>query len=203
MQPAFHYAWRCGLASPLRPGAARPNAARPKRPNGSNGSNGSSPQPHAADGFEANITALRPASGHDRAELIRDVIDAFGRLRDSLGRLNRLFAPDADCTTAGASLLPLLAALAPQGESAGCPRPRELKRAIRDARQLDRTRDALFSDAFCRDTQAMRQTLAELERLDTLFVRFGVEHVLARHEQTIAVARPGERMGRPGHRYIP
>jgi hypothetical protein len=170
------------LASPLRPGAARadaarPDAARPKRPNGSNGP---SPQPRAAEGFEFNITALRPASGHDRAELIRDVIDAFARLRDSLCRLNRLFAPDADCPAAGASLLPLLATLAPQGESAGCPRPRELKRAIRDARQLDRTRDALFSDAFCRDTQAMRQTLAELERLDALFVGLGVEHVLAR-----------------------
>lgn len=145
----------------------------PNRPNWS------SARPRAADGFEATITALRPAAGHERAELIRDVIDAFGRLRDSLCRLNRLFAPDADCAPADTSLLPLLATLAPHGEDAGCIRPRELKRAIRDARQLDRTRDALFSAAFCRDIPAMRQTLAELERLDTLFVGLGVEHVLA------------------------
>ena len=33
------------------------------------------------DGFAATLTTLRPASGHERAELIRDVIDAFRRLR--------------------------------------------------------------------------------------------------------------------------
>lgn len=167
------------MASPRRPSPVRPNT-----------------QPRAADGFAANITALRPASGHERAELIRDLIDAFGRLRDSLGRLNRLFAPDADYAPAGASLLPLLATLAPHGEDAGCVRQRELRRAIRDARQLDNTRDALFSDAFCRDTQAMRRTLAEFERLDALFVGLGIEHVLAQHERAAA----GSGSGEPVHR---
>jgi hypothetical protein len=167
------------LASPRRPSPVRPKA-----------------QPRAADGSEAMITALRPASGHERAELIRDVIDAFARLRDSLGRLNRLFAPDANCAPAGASLLPLLATLAPHGQHAGSSRQRELRHAIRDARQLDRTRDALFSDAFCRDMQAMRHTLAELERLDVLFVGLAIEHVLAQHERAAAQSGSGEPQSR-------
>jgi hypothetical protein len=132
--------------------------------------------------------ALRPASGHERAELIRDVIDAFRRLRESLYRLNCLLAPEADCTAAGTSLLPLLAGLAPHTGSAGAARLRERKHAIRDTRRLDKTRDALFSDTFCRDTEAMRQTVAELERLDALYVKWGVEHVLARHETAAVTA---------------
>ncbi|WP_322012288.1 hypothetical protein [Paraburkholderia sp. J12] len=114
--------------------------------------------------------------------MIRDVIDAFRRLRESLYRLNCLLAPEADCAAAGTSLLPLLAGLAPHAGSAGAGRLRERKHALRDTRRLDKTRDALFSDTFCRDTDAMRQTIAELERLDALYVKWGVEHVLARHE---------------------
>ncbi|CAG9225199.1 conserved hypothetical protein [Paraburkholderia tropica] len=135
----------------------------------------------------ATITALRPASGHERAERIRDVIDAFRRLRESVERFNRSLAPDADAASASAdsatSLQPLLSSLARRAELAGFARQRELKRAIRDARQLDKTRDALFSDAFCLDTEAMRATAAELERIDTALVSLCVEHVMARHAQ--------------------
>ncbi|WP_322062803.1 hypothetical protein [Paraburkholderia sp. J63] len=139
----------------------------------------------APDAVPATFTILRPASGHERAEQIRDVIDAFRRLRESIDRFNRLFAADASEPPprgeSGASLQPLLAVLARRVDGARFARHRELKRAIRDARRLDKTRDALFSDAFCLDTEAMRQTAAELERLDTAFVRLGVGHVLARH----------------------
>ncbi|HKT99332.1 MAG TPA: hypothetical protein VJS30_22825 [Paraburkholderia sp.] len=139
----------------------------------------------ASTAIPTTFTILRPASGHERAEQIRDVIDAFRRLRESIDRFNRMFAADAgeppprgDC---GASLQPLLTALARRVDGARFARHRELKRAIRDARRLDKTRDALFSDAFCLDTEAMRQTAAELERLDTAFVRLGIGHVLAQH----------------------
>lgn len=141
----------------------------------------------ASDAVPATFTftILRPASGHERAEQIRDVIDAFRRLRESIDRFNRLFAADASESPprgeSGASLQPLLAVLARRVDGARFARHRELKRAIRDARRLDKTRDALFSDAFCLDTEAMRRTAAELERLDTAFVRLGVGHVLARH----------------------
>ncbi len=138
-----------------------------------------------ADAPPATITTLRPASGHERAERIRDVVDAFRRLRESIERFNRMFATRAGeepaRAEAGTSLQPLLGALARRLDKADFARRRELKRAIRDARLLDKTRDALFSDAFCLDIEAMRKTVAELERLDTAFVSLCVEHVLAQH----------------------
>ncbi|NIE67979.1 hypothetical protein F3J17_29345 [Burkholderia sp. Ax-1719] len=135
----------------------------------------------------STITTLRPASGHDRAERIRDVVDAFRRLRESVARFNRMFAaragepPARDATDT--ALQPLLTALARHIDPASFARHRELKRAIRDARRLDKTREALFSDALCLDTEAMRKTAAELDRLDTAFVGLCVDHVLAQHEQ--------------------
>lgn len=148
-----------------------------------------------AEGFAATITTLRPTSGHERAELIRDVIDAFRRLRNSIERFNRMLAhgSGAQAPQAGASLQPLLAALARRVELARFARQRELKRVIRDARRLDKTRDALFSDALCLDTEALRRTVAELERLDEEFVGLGVEHVLEQHANAVAArAREGD-----------
>lgn len=148
------------------------------------------PAPAGADSFAATITTLRPASGHERAELIRDVIDAFRRLRNSIERFERMLARGdggaAGSGVGGASLQPLLVALSRRIDRARFARPRELKRAIRDARRLDKTRDALFSDAFCLDTEALRRTAAELERLDAAFVGLGVEHVLAQHANSNA-----------------
>jgi hypothetical protein len=135
----------------------------------------------------ATITTLRPASGHDRAERIRDVVDGFRRLRESVARFNRMFAARAGeppaRDKADTALQPLLTALARHVDPASFARHRELKRAIRDARRLDTIRETLFSDAFCLDTEAMRKTAAELDRLDTAFVGLCVDHVLAQHEQ--------------------
>lgn len=144
-----------------------------------------------ADGFAASITTLRPASGHERAELIRDVIDAFRRLRNSIERFDRMLAQgggvqSVQSAQAGASLQPLLAALSRRGGLARFTRQRELKRAIRDARRLDKTRDALFSDVLSLDTEALRRTVGELDRLDASFVGLGVEHVLEQHANALA-----------------
>lgn len=144
-----------------------------------------------ADGFAASITTLRPASGHERAELIRDVIDAFRRLRNSIERFDRMLAQgggaqSVQAAQAGVSLQPLLAALSRRGDFARFARQRELKRAIRDARRLDKTRDALFSDALSLDTEALRRTVSELDRLDASFVGLGVEHVLEQHANALA-----------------
>ncbi|MCX5538977.1 hypothetical protein M3A49_05595 [Paraburkholderia sp. CNPSo 3076] len=150
------------------------------------------PAPAGTDGFAATITTLRPTSGYERAELIRDVIDAFRRLRNSIERFERMLARGegaasgggiggAQAAPAGASLQPLLVALSRRIDLVRFARQRELKRAIRDARRLDKTRDALFSDAFSLDTEALRRAVAELERLDAAFVGLGVELVLAQH----------------------
>ncbi|WP_091995819.1 hypothetical protein [Paraburkholderia lycopersici] len=145
---------------------------------------------NGVDGFAATLTTLRPASGHERAELIRDVIDAFRRLRNSIERFNRMLANGsgggAAAAPVGASLQPLLAALSRHVDVTRFDRLRELKRAVRDARRLDKTRDALFSDAFSLDTEALRRTVAELERLDATFVGLGVEHVLEQHAHAMA-----------------
>lgn len=156
------------------------------------------------------LTTLRPASGHERAERIRDVVDAFRRLRESVARFNRMFAARAGEQPAQAeastALQPLLATLARHVDNADFARHRELKRAIRDARRLDKTRDALFSDAFCLDSEAMRKTAAELERLDTAFVGLCVEHVLAQHERAAlpaGLSTESRAESRAGSRYIP
>lgn len=154
---------------------------------------GATASQNGADGFAATITTLRPLSGYERgyerAELIRDVIDAFRRLRNSIERFDRMLAQGAaTAQPPGASLQPLLLALSRRLEIAGFARQRELKRAIRDARRLDKTRDALFGDAFCLDTEALRRTVGELERLDAVFVGLGVEHVLERHAALTNVA---------------
>lgn len=147
-----------------------------------------------ADGFAATISTLRPLSGHERdyerAGLIRDVIDAFRRLRNSVERFERMLA-QGEATTAqpAASLQPLLLALSKRADAARFARQRELKRAIRDARRLDKTRDALFGDAFCLDTDALRRTVGELERLDAVFVGLGVGHVLEQHAARAGAAK--------------
>jgi hypothetical protein len=148
--------------------------------------------PTGVGGFAASITTLRATSGRERAELIRDVIDAFRRLRNSIERFNRMLAhgSGAETAQAGTSLQPLLAALSKRVDLARFARLRELKRAIRDARRLDKTRDALFSDAFCLDTEALRRAVAELERLDAAFVGLGVEHVLEQHASAAAARLP-------------
>lgn len=162
---------------------------------------GASASQLSTDGLAATITTLRPLSGYERgyerAELIRDVIDAFRRLRNSIERFDQMLAQgDAPTAQPGASLQPLLLALSKRVDSARFARQRELKRAIRDARRLDKTRDALFSDAFCLDTDALRRTVGELERLDALFVGLGVEHVLEQHAaRARAASEAGESSG--------
>lgn len=136
-----------------------------------------------ADGFASRITTLRAPLEYERAELIRDVVDAFRRLRDSIERFDRLLArgSGARAARAGASLQPLLAAVSRHVDLVSLARQRELRRAIRDARRVDKTRDALFGDAFCLDAEALRHAVAELGRLDATFVGLGVEHVLEQH----------------------
>ncbi|HEY3598130.1 MAG TPA: hypothetical protein VGL08_11560 [Paraburkholderia sp.] len=139
--------------------------------------------------LSARISTLKPPSGHhDRAELIRDVVDGFRRLRGSVLRFILLFANGEAAAVqrknGARSLRALLSILAREAQAARFDRLRELKLAIRHARLLEKTREAVFSDSFCDDPVAMRKTAAELERVDAVLVGLCVEHVLERHFKT-------------------
>ncbi len=142
----------------------------------------------------ARITTLRPVSGDGRAELIRDVVDGFRRLCDSVVRFILLFTDDDSALVqrqpGARSLSGLLSMLASEAQAARFDRMRELRRAIRDARRLEKTRDAVFSESFSHDQAAMREAAAELERVDAILVGLCVEHVLERHLTTAPSHKP-------------
>jgi hypothetical protein len=83
-----------------------------------------------------------------------------------------------------ASLRELLSMLGNAAQAARFARLRELKIAIRQARVLERTRDAVFSESFSTNPTAMRETVTALERVDAILVGLCVEHVLERHRPT-------------------
>ena len=140
------------------------------------------------DGLPARIAMLRPTPSRERADAIRDLIDGFRQLHGSVRRFVRMLAAGAgtDDAIEGATLQALLSTLARQLDAAGFTRRRELKRAIRDARRLEQARDAIFFDTLGQDCDAMRRTVAELERVDATFVRLCVEHVLEQHRPVYA-----------------
>jgi hypothetical protein len=135
--------------------------------------------------FVSTITALKPTSDLERAELIRDVVDAFRRLQNSVLRFVRMFAEDGDAQLAGGAdalaLHELLSILARQAEAAGFERLRELRVAIRNARSAGQSRDVIFSASLSLDAEAMNKVVNEFDRLDATFVGLCVEHVLNRH----------------------
>ncbi|MBN3763834.1 hypothetical protein [Burkholderia sp. Ac-20365] len=139
------------------------------------------------DALSGKISTLKPLSGDVRAQQIRDVVDAFRRLRSSVTRFVQMFAAARDAALAAddlsaASLRELLSMLASEAQAARFARLRELKIAIRQARVLERTRDAVFSESFSTDPNAMRETVTALERVDAILVGLCVEHVLERHK---------------------
>jgi hypothetical protein len=139
------------------------------------------------------IKALKAAPDRGRAELIRDVVDAFRRLHGSVARFVQMFADGQDDVAANgasgthasrashSSFNQLLSLLAEQGKAAGFSRFYDLRTAIEEARSAEQLRDAIFSDAHSNDPAALRKAASELERLDATFVGLCVEHVLERH----------------------
>ncbi|MBN3757062.1 hypothetical protein G3N95_29260 [Paraburkholderia sp. Tr-20389] len=150
------------------------------------------------DALSKKISTLKPVSDDVRAQQIRDVVDGFRRLHSSVTRFVQMFAaarsapPPAD-RLSSATLRELLAMLASEAQAARFARLRELKIAIRQARLLERTRDAVFSESFSTDPTAMRETVTALERVDAILVGLCVEHVLERHKavppRTVALKR--------------
>jgi hypothetical protein len=138
---------------------------------------------------------VKPASGRGRAELIRDVVDAYRRLYGSVQRFVLMLTDDrlnfaAAGTLGSHSLNQLLSMLAEQASAAAFARLRELKAAIEEARSAEQLRDAIFSDAFSHDLAALRKVVAELERLDAAFIGLCVGHVLEQHGRAVSEAAP-------------
>ncbi|WP_322040591.1 hypothetical protein [Burkholderia diffusa] len=127
------------------------------------------------------ISALRPLSSDERAQQVTDVVDAFRRLRGSVMRFIRVFSAVTDDTLSALSLRDLLSTLERDAHAARFTRVSDLERAIGLARDLERTRDDVFSEAFSNDPAAMRDAVAALERVDVLLVGLCVEHVIERH----------------------
>lgn len=169
---------------------------------------GQAPQPGA---LAAHISTLKPAGADDRAPLIRDVVDGFIRLRNSVLRFVLLFAGSDNAALrdqyGAAPTLRLLKVLVEAAQAAQFDRMRELRKVIRDARALEKTRDAVFSESFSNDPAALRVAGAELERVDAILVGLCVEHVLERQLATplnaarVAAPARGERQTAVGTRH--
>jgi hypothetical protein len=143
-------------------------------------------RPRFGNEISSTLVAVKAASDRGRAESIRDVVDAYRRLYGSVQRFvlmltdDRLNLPSAG-TSGSHSLNQLLSILAEQARAAAFTRLRELKALVEEARPAEQLRDAIFSDAFSNDVAALREVVAELERLDAAFVGLCVGHVLEQH----------------------
>jgi hypothetical protein len=164
----------------------------------------SDPAGRFPNGLSSTIVAVKSASERGRAELIRDVVDAYRRLYGSVQRFVLMLTDDqlnfASVGTLGShSLNRLLSILAEQANAAAFVRLRDLKTSIEEARSAEQLRDAIFSDASSNDLAALRKVVAELERLDAAFIGLCVGHVLEQHaraasdSQTAVVRRAAGR----------
>jgi predicted methyltransferase len=143
--------------------------------------------------FSATITALKSAPDRARAEMIRDVVDAFRRLHGSVQRFVVMLGEPPSGSAPGAlSFNRLLSVLAEQGKLTGFKRLHELKSAIKEARSAERLRDAIFSDAYSDNPAALREVAAQLDRLDATFVGLCVEHVMEEHARSELVSSPAD-----------
>ena len=145
-----------------------------------------------AKSFSTTITALKSATDRGRAELIRDVVDAFRRLYGSVLRFVQMFTDGQGSFFSAGNpgshpFSQLLAILGEQGKTSNFSRLDELGAAIEEARSAEQLRDAIFSDACSNDHAALRKVAAALERLDATFVGLCVGHVLEQHAQASLV----------------
>lgn len=142
--------------------------------------------------FAGKITPLRPAEDGRRAELIRDVVDAFVRLRGSVFRFTAMLARDAAAEPpASAPSQPiapsfgtLLASLAHRARQAEFARLSELDQIIERAAQAEVQRDVIFLQSPAASEVMLRSAATKLERLDAAFIGLCVEHVIERHAQS-------------------
>ncbi|MDR5781863.1 hypothetical protein QCE63_20900 [Caballeronia sp. LZ065] len=135
----------------------------------------SSATPAAADSSlgASNIT-VQAARDRERAEPLRDLVDAHRRLQGSVLRFLSLFVESVE----PAPLDQLVACLEKKARAAGFARMPELSEAVQATREAARQREWLFSDSFGTDAAALREAARALERLDATLVGLCVEHVV-------------------------
>jgi hypothetical protein len=139
--------------------------------------------------YSATIQPLKTTPDHERAELIRAVVDAYRRLQDSVRRF-LLMLTDAlpgvrpGEALASASFDDSLTLLAQHAKAVGFGRLIELTEAIEAARSAEERRNVVFSSGSSHDAAALCAAAATLERLDALFVGLCVDHVLETHSRS-------------------
>jgi hypothetical protein len=136
------------------------------------------------------ITPLNSARDPERAEAIREVVDAFRNLRASVARFVLMLedirgnARSLEATT-DQSLGDLLSSLEDHARALGFSRLDDLMLAIEAARSAEQQRDLVFQSSpgsgSGSDTVSLQHVARGLERLDASFVGLCVEHVLERH----------------------
>ena len=139
----------------------------------------------AQSGYGATIITVKAARDHERAESIRDLVDAHRRLQGSVLRFLSLFVARAEPQPLEA----LVGLLEKKARAAGFARMRELSAAVQAAREAARQREWLFSDSFGTDAPALREAARALERLDATLVGLCVEHVLHKSAPRVAKGR--------------
>ena len=136
------------------------------------------------------ITSLNSARDPERAEAIREVVDAFRNLRASVARFVLMLedirgnARSLEATT-DQSLGDLLSSLEDHARALGFSPLDDLTLAIEAARSAEQQRDLVFQSSpgsgSGSDTVSLQHVARGLERLDASFVGLCVEHVLERH----------------------
>ncbi len=134
-------------------------------------------------GFAGKITPLKLSKDRQRAESIKDVVDAFLRLRSSVSRFVLMLARAQGDETLADATLPqsfpaLLSLLARYAEGADFGRPADLKRVIERARLAEAHRDIIFSPSSVTRGAELRQAATALERVDAALIGLCVEHVM-------------------------
>jgi hypothetical protein len=122
----------------------------------------------------ASIITVQAARDRERAEPLRDLVDAHRRLQGSVLRFLSLFVENVE----PAPLDQLVACLEKKARAAGFARMPELSAAVEATREAARQREWLFSDSFGTDPAALREAARALERLDATLVGLCVEHVV-------------------------
>ncbi|RDU99516.1 hypothetical protein DWV00_07605 [Trinickia dinghuensis] len=136
------------------------------------------------DEISAGVVPLRRRAGHQRIELIGEVVDAFVRLRGSVLRFVAMLSGGEPKDGVGGApdsqrFDQLLSSLAIHAERAKLRRLGELKRFIRYAALAEAHRDIIFSESPVADEAALRDVADALEHLDTMLVGLCVDHMLA------------------------
>ncbi|MEQ5843997.1 hypothetical protein N0A02_31545 [Paraburkholderia acidicola] len=143
-------------------------------------------------GFAGKIMPLRPTGDRRRADSIRDVVDAFTRLRGSVARfvetLARSRGVELSIDIKGSpSFSVLLSSLRSQAEQADFPRLSDLNAFIERAALAEALRDVIFQSPAV-DQSVLREAAAALDRLDAAFIALCIGHVLERYAQSGAPA---------------